>query len=457
MTSFSLKIPNGKYVAKLHFAETFEGITGPGQRVFSYKVQGREFKDFDIWAKAGGPNRAYIETVPVEVTGGEFRIDFTSQIQNPEINAIEITPQPAAETGAAPAPPAAERDVPPLKEVFKDLFLIGGALNRSVVTGRDPRAAAIAEKHFSTATAENDLKWQLIHPQPNQYNWEPADSYVAFCEKNRMAIIGHCLVWHGQVPRWVFGDDAGNALTRDALLSRMKDHILTVVGHYRGRIKGWDVVNEALDEDGALRRTPWLRIIGEGSEDKKYDYIESAFRWAHQADPDAELYYNDYSLETSKAKCDGAVEIVKRLKSQGIRIDGAGIQLHAGLTHPSVEGLEYAITRLAATGVKVMVTELDIRTQARGYRGADIGQVNRESTNDPSAAAAETQQKLAEKYAEIFSVLRKHREKITRVTLWGVCDAASWIGGSPLLFDRSYQPKEAFFAVVKTARKGRQF
>jgi endo-1,4-beta-xylanase len=348
------------------------------------------------------------------------------------------------------------QNVPALKDVFKGTFLIGGALNRNVVTGQDPNAAAIAEKHFSTATPENDLKWQLVHPQLNQYNWEPADSYVAFCEKNRIVPMGHTLVWHGQTPQWVFRDDSGNALTRDALLARMKDHITAVVGRYKGRIKGWDVVNEALNENGTMRGTQWLKIIGEGSEDKQYDHIENAFRWAHEADPNVELYYNDYNLEVSKAKCDGAVAIVKRLKSKGIRIDGVGIQLHGGLTYPSVEGLEYAITNLAATGVKVMITELDIRTQPSGNRGADISQVNRQTTGDPNAAAAETQKKLAEKYTEIFSVLLKHKKEITRVTFWGVYDATSWIGGSPLLFDRNYQPKEAFFAVVKTAQEGRQ-
>jgi len=213
------------------------------------------------------------------------------------------------------------------------------------------------------------------------------------------------------------------------------------------------VVNEALNGDGTLRNSQWLRIIGEGSEDKQYDVIENAFRWAHEADPNAELYYNDYGLETSKTKCDGAVAIVKHLKSKGLRIDGVGIQLHGGLTHPSMEGLEYAITSLAATGVKVMVTELDIRTRRRGYRGADISRVNRQSTSDPIAAAAETQKKLAEKYAEIFSALLKHKKDITRVTFWGVYDGASWIGGSPLLFGRNYQPKEAFFAVVKTVQE----
>ncbi len=349
------------------------------------------------------------------------------------------------------------QNVPALKEVFKNYFLIGGALNRNLVTGQDPNAGAIAEKHLSTATPENDLKWQLVHPQLNQYNWEPADSYVTFCEKNHMVPIGHCLVWHSQVPQWVFRDDAGNALTRDALLARMKDHITSVVGRYKGRIKGWDVVNEALNEDGTMRPTQWLKIIGEGSEEKQYDHIENAFRWAREADPNAELYYNDYNLETSKAKCDAAVALVKRLKSKGIRIDGVGIQLHGGLTYPTVDGLEYAITNLAATGVKVMITELDIRTQARGNRGAEVSQVNRQTTSDPNADAdaAEIQKKLAEKYAEIFSVLLKHKKEITRVTFWGVYDATSWIGGSPLLFDRNYQPKDAFFAVVKVAQGGK--
>lgn len=349
--------------------------------------------------------------------------------------------------------PAPEKDMPVLKEVFKDHFLIGGALNWRVVTGRDARAAAIAGKHFSTATAENVLKWQRLQPRSGRYNWAPADSYVDFCVKHKLAPIGHCLVWHSQVPQWLFRDDSGNALTRDALLARMKNHIMAVVGRYKGRIKGWDVVNEALNGDGTLRNSQWLQIIGEGDRKKQYDFIESAFRWAHEADPKAELYYNDYGLEGSKAKCDGAAAIVRHLKSRGVRIDGVGIQLHASLAHPSAKSLEYAIKTLAATGVKVMVTELDIRTRTRGYRGADIRRINRRSTGDSSADSAETQKKLADKYAEIFSVLLKHRKDITRVTLWGIYDGASWIGGSPLLFDREYKPKKAFFAVIKAAAR----
>jgi endo-1,4-beta-xylanase len=341
---------------------------------------------------------------------------------------------------------------PALKDVFKEYFLIGGALNRNLVSGKDPNAAEIAIKHLNTATPENDMKWLLIHPKPDQYNWEPADLFVDFALKNNMVPIGHCLVWHAQVPRWTFRDDSGNPLTRDALLARMKEHITVVVGRYKGRVKGWDVVNEALNDDGTLRNSQWLRIIGEDKPQQQYDYIAKAFEYAHQADSNAELYYNDYSLDTSKEKCDGAVKIVRYLKSKGLRIDGVGIQLHGGLDYPDKESLEYSIAALADTGVKVMITELDIRTRTRRYRGADIGRINRQNTSDSNADAERTQQRLAQKYAELFSVFVKHKKDISRVTFWGVYDRTSWIGGSPLLFDRNYQPKQAFDAVIKVVQ-----
>jgi endo-1,4-beta-xylanase len=341
---------------------------------------------------------------------------------------------------------------PSLKDVFAEYFLIGGAFNRNLVSGKDPNAAEIAIKHFNTATSENDMKWSTIHPQPDRYNWEPADRFVDFAEKHNMVPIGHCLIWHSQVPRWTFRDDSGNQLTCEALLARMKEHIMSVVGRYKGRVKGWDVVNEALNDDGTLRNSLWLRIIGEGEQEKQYDYIAKAFEYAHQADPNAELYYNDFSLDTKKEKCDGAVAIVKYLKSKGLRIDGVGIQMHSGLDYPEKESLEYSITALAQTGVKVMITELDIRTRTRGYRGADISRINRQGTDDPNAAAAQTQEKLAQKYAELFSVFVKHKKDITRVTFWGVYDRTSWIGGSPLLFDKNYQPKKAFDAAVNVVQ-----
>jgi GH35 family endo-1,4-beta-xylanase/enterochelin esterase-like enzyme len=456
MSVFSCKIPNGKYIAKLYFAETFEGITGPGQRVFSYNVQGHEFKDFDIWAKTGGPNRAYVETVPVEVTNGEFRIVFTSQIENPEINAIEIIPQTTAETSAAASAPAAGQNVPALKDVFKNDFLIGGALNRNVVTGRDPNAAAIAEKHFSSITAENVMKWEAIHPEPNKYDFAAADRFVAFGQKNKMFIVGHTLIWHHQTPRWVFQNADGNDVSRDVLLTRMKDHIFTVIGRYKDRVNGWDVVNEALSDSGRLRKTKWLDIIGE-------DFIARAFEYAHQADPNAELYYNDYTLDYP-TKRDACVRLVKDLQSKGVRIDGVGIQGHWGMDYPTGKNLEAFIDAIAALGVKVMVTEMDIDClpRATGYRGADITvNIEQQKKLNPyvDGLPDEMQHKLADRYAELFSIFHKNSGKISRVTLWGVYDGTSWLNywpvagrtNYPLLFDRNYQPKPAFFAVVKVA------
>ena len=171
-----------------------------------------------------------------------------------------------------------------LKDAYKDYFLVGAALNDDVLNGKDPNAAAIVEKQFSAITAENVTKWQRIHPQPDRYNFGPADRFVEFGVKNKMFIVGHTLVWHAQTPMWVFRDANGRLTTRDELLARMKDHIFTVAGRYKGKVHGWDVVNEALLDNGNLRNSPWLRIIGE-------DFIEKAFEYAHEADPDAELYY----------------------------------------------------------------------------------------------------------------------------------------------------------------------
>ncbi len=179
---------------------------------------------------------------------------------------------------------------PALKDVFGDCFRIGAAINPSQFMERNAMETALLEQQFNSISPENVLKWQSVHPAPDAYNFAPADAYVAFGEANHMFIIGHTLVWHNQTPKWVFEDDKGQPLSREALLTRMHDHIRTVVGRYKGRINGWDVVNEAVDEDGTLRQSPWMKIIGE-------DYIAKAYEFAHEADPSAELYYNDYSLE----------------------------------------------------------------------------------------------------------------------------------------------------------------
>ena len=347
---------------------------------------------------------------------------------------------------------------PALKTAFKDAFLVGAALNPAQFSEKDARAAALIKEQFNTITPENILKWGLVHPAPDRYEFDAPDRYVAFGEKNHMFIVGHTLVWHNQTPRWVFEDGKGNPADRDTLLKRMRDHIQTVVGRYKGRIKGWDVVNEAVNEDGSLRPSPWMKIIGE-------DFIAKAFQFAHDADPGAELYYNDYSLE-NEAKRKGAIELIRKLKAQGIPVAAVGLQGHDKMDWPTLEQEDATITELAKLGVKVNITELDIDVlpPATGNRGADISlNVELQAKLNPYSGGlpAPVEQALARRYADLFGVFLKHRDVIDRVTFWGVTDAESWLNNwpvrgrtsYPLLFDRSGQPKPAFDAVIQAASK----
>jgi endo-1,4-beta-xylanase len=348
----------------------------------------------------------------------------------------------------------ADANVPALKDVFAKTFLIGAAVNDDVVSGKDSAAAAIVEKHFDTITAENVMKWAVIHPELNRYDFAAADRYVDFGQKNKMFIVGHTLVWQNQIPAWAFKDDANNLMGREAMLARMKDHIFAVAGRYKGRVNGWDVVNEALSDEGPLRKTKWLETVGE-------DFIAKAFEYAHEADPNAELYYNEYSLD-KPAKRDACVRLVKDLKAKGLRIDAVGIQGHWGMNYPSSEDLEAFIDAMAALGVKVMVTEMDIDIlpSANNYHGADINvrvELQKEINPYANGLPDDMQKKLADRYAELFAILVKHKDTVARVTFWGVYDKTSWLNNwpvrgrtsYPLLFDRNYQPKLAFDAVIK--------
>ncbi len=351
---------------------------------------------------------------------------------------------------------AAETDQPALKDAFKKHFLIGAALNDDAVSGNDPKAASIVVKHYNSVTAENVMKWALIHPQPNKFDFEAADRFIEFGQKNKMFIIGHTLVWQSQIPEWAFVDSSKKLLARDVMLTRMKEHIFSVVGRYKGKVRGWDVVNEALSDEGGFQKTKWMETIGE-------DYISKAFEYAHEADPNAELYYNDFSLD-KPAKRDAVVRLVRKLQSKGLRIDGVGIQGHWGIDYPTKENLDAFIDSIAACGVKVMVTELDIDILPRGdnYMGADINvgaDLQKELNPYVDGLPVKVQKKLADRYAELFSMLLAHPGKIGRITFWGVYDKTSWLNNwpvrgrtsYPLLFDRNYQPKPAFFAVLKTA------
>ena len=349
-----------------------------------------------------------------------------------------------------------------LKDAFKDDFRIGAAINQSQFEGDSPRETQIIQSQFNTISPENVLKWEAVHPQPGQFNFEDADQYVAFGQTNHMFIIGHNLIWHNQTPEWVFQDADGNAISRDALIARMREHIQTVVGRYKGKIGGWDVVNEALNEDGTLRDSRWRKIIGD-------DYLVLAYQFAHEADPDAQLYYNDYSLE-NLPKQQGAITLIKKLQSRGVRIDAIGLQEHDKMGWPSTNQVDETISAFAQLGIKVMVTELDVDLlpPATQSHSAEVSMsVARSPDLNPYANGLPDllQQKLAQRYADLFSVFVAHRGQISRVTFWGVTDANSWLNNwpvpgrtsYPLLFDRSCDPKPAFTAVIHTAKSEEAF
>ena len=347
---------------------------------------------------------------------------------------------------------------PTLKEAYKNDFLIGVAINQKQFIGEDPDGTAIIKTQFNSISPENVLKWEIIQPLPgtNGYDFEPGDAYVAFGAKTHMFIVGHTLVWHSQTPKWVFQDANGrplngtNAADRELLLERMHDHIQTVVGRYKGRIKCWDVVNEALQDNGELRKSPWLKIIGE-------DYIAKAFEYAHEADPAAILRYNDYSLE-NEPKRKGAITLIKKLQAQGVPVMAVGLQDHVKMDWPTMEQEDATISDFAKLGVKVMITELDVDLLSRN-RSADVAEMQRQATPNfyTNGLPDTVQQALATRYKDLFSVFLKHRTEIALITFWGVTDGDSWLNRGrmnyPLLFDRKWQPKPAFDAVIEAAHQ----
>ena len=341
-----------------------------------------------------------------------------------------------------------------LKDVFKNEFMIGAALNRNQIFEKDARGAEIVRTHFNSITPENILKWALVHPRPDKYDFAASDRLVEFGEKHDMFIVGHTLVWHRQTPNWVFEDEQKKPVDRETLLSRMREHIFTVVGRYKGRIKGWDVVNEALNQDGTMRQSPWFKIIGE-------DYLVKAFQFAREADPNAELYYNDYDLELP-AKRAAAVKLVKNLLAAGVTVSGVGLQNHNLMDWPSVADEDATIAAFSALGLKVHITELDVDVLPRTTKpGADYAVDIRVTPklNPYVAGLPDTvHAALAKRYAELFQVYLKHRDAIERVTFWGVADGDSWLNNwpmkgrtnYPLLFDRLGRPKPALEAVIST-------
>lgn len=351
----------------------------------------------------------------------------------------------------------------PLRESFDGKFPIGAAVSTGLLQGREPEAEALLLRHFNTFTAENAMKPDAIQPREGVFTFEDADRLVALAESSGAEVVGHTLVWHAQTPSWFFTGPDGQPVTRELALRRMREHIQTVVGRYKGRIKEWDVVNEAInDGPGLLRPTPWLEAIGE-------DYIAEAFRAAHAADPDAILVYNDYNIELDY-KRPKALELLKKLLDDGVPIHAVGIQAHWRMEGLPLAETEKAIEEFSALGLKVMITELDIGVLPSRYRGADLARTERmtpeqEAVMNPftQGLPSEVAERQAAQYREAFELFLRHRDKIGRVTLWGIGDGQSWLNGFPvrgrtdypLLFDRAFQPKPAFFAVQQAADAAR--
>ena len=336
-----------------------------------------------------------------------------------------------------------------LKDQFQTDFFIGAALNPGQVMGREMGADSLLNLHFSSISPENGLKWGPVHPKEGEYNFEFGDAYVALGEKMGAFTIGHTLVWHQQTPAWVFQNEAGEPLSSDALIARMEDHISTVVGRYKGKIDGWDVVNEAFEDDGTWRKTKWYTIIGK-------DFIKAAFRKAHEADPNVALYYNDYNVWIPE-KRKAILALAKELRAEGIRIDGIGMQGHYRLNSPGLDMIEQAILDIHEAGFEVHVTELDVDVLPRpnNSQGADLNINFAESAEwNPYKNGIPTavEEELVARYVSIFQLFRKHSNKIKRVTFWGLHDGRSWLNNWPvrgrrnyaLLFDREMKLKPGF-------------
>ena len=339
-----------------------------------------------------------------------------------------------------------------LRSVFGKKFLIGVALNTRQSSGKDVNAINLVKKHFNSIVAENCMKSGSLHPEENRYDFNLADKFVKFGEENGMFIIGHCLVWHSQLPRWFCVDKDGKDVSPEVLKQRMREHIHTVVGRYKGRVKGWDVVNEAIMEDGSYRKSKFYQILGE-------EFIPLAFQYAHEADPDAELYYNDYNMHVVE-KQHTVVKLVNSMKSKGIRIDAVGMQGHMGMDYPGIKEFEDAILNYASTGAKVMITEWDMSALPTVSHTANISETvafKKDMNPYPQSLPDSVSKQWNARMAEFWNLFVKHSDVISRVTAWGVTDGDSWkndfpVRGRrdyPLLFDRDYQPKPFIKELLK--------
>lgn len=354
----------------------------------------------------------------------------------------------ACKSSNEPTPIKEEPSITKLRDAYKDDFYIGAALNSRQISENNAEQAALIGAQFNSVTAENVMKSSQIHPSENVFNFETPDKLAALAEKYDMAFHGHTLVWHSQLSSFI------NDITDSTKMANtLKAHIEAVAGRYSDKVYSWDVVNEAVEWDGSLRKSVFYNTMGE-------DYLSFAFKTAAAVDPNADLYYNDYSM-TGAQKRAGVIKMIKKIQATGAKIDGIGMQGHWSLDYPSISEIETSIEEYAALGLKVSITELDIDVLPNpdGISGADISQsaeLTAEYNPYVDGLPDEIAEKQAKRYADLFALFLKHKDKIDRVTFWGVNDGESWknnfpVNGRtnyPLLFDRNNQQKKAFEAII---------
>ncbi len=320
-----------------------------------------------------------------------------------------------------------------LKDFYSKYFPIGVAVAPTSLEGDQAR---LIKKNFNSLTAENVMKPGVIHPEENRYNWEPADKIVDFAQANGMKMRGHTLCWHNQTGAWMFKDSQGNQVSKEVALARLKDHITQVVSRYKGKVYAWDVLNEAVDDrDTSIiyRDTPWYRICGE-------EYIADVFKWAHEADPGAVLFYNDYNTEIP-AKRDKIYNMLKKLLDAGVPVHAVGLQGHWNIGFPSEQAIRESIDKFSSLGLKVQITELDVPIYTSRTDTVNMG------------FTPEREQKQIDFYKMAFKVFREKKDVVTGVTFWNVSDRSSWLDRGnrkcyPLLFDVNLKPKKAYWEVV---------
>jgi endo-1,4-beta-xylanase len=346
-----------------------------------------------------------------------------------------------------------------LARAFRKDFRIGVAVSNQALDQQIAPQLDLIAREFNSVTGENAMKWGVIRPDGVNWQWERADRLVGFANQHKMDVLGHTLVWHSQIPASVFVDADRKPLTREALLAKLREHIATLVGRYKGRVWAWDVVNEAVDEDRGWRRSQWHEIIGD-------DFMEQAFRFAHAADPRAQLLYNDYNMHNA-GKTKFLASLFKDYLARGVPINGVGNQSHVGLTYPDLTDWERSIATYADMGLKVHITELDVDVlPPPANTGADVANrtaYSREIDPWPQGLPEAMQEQLADRYEALFRILLRYRKSVERVTFWGLHDGISWKNNFPvpgrtnypLLFDREMKPKPAYQRLMKLAEAKR--